>query len=112
MAPRLIRSFFQAAGLMHRGKVDERLNAEMGKLLEAIEQHPDEKVSGTLTLSVTVTKVGDRLSVLPKVENKLPKEKGFSETTFWLVDGALSLEHPDQADMFTPRDAARAPAAG
>ncbi len=105
MAARVIRSFFQAIGIMHRGRVEEKLNTELARLLEAVEQHPEEKASGTLTLTVTVTKLGDRLDVKPKVEAKLPKDKDFGSATFWPLEGGLSIEHPSQSDMFAPRDA-------
>ncbi|MFG1332061.1 hypothetical protein V5F41_12515 [Xanthobacter autotrophicus] len=104
MAPRLIRSFLQAVGLMHRGKVEQKLDTELAKVLEAVEQHPEEKATGSVAIIVTVTKLGDRLDIKPKVETKVPKEKDFPSTTFWMIDGALSLEHPDQADMFATRE--------
>ncbi len=107
MAQRIIRSLFQFVGLMHRGKVEEKCNAELRRLIEALEQHPDEKASGSITITLTVTKLGDRLDHQPKIETKLPKEKGFGSVTSWTSDGGLSLEHPSQSDMFGPRDTAR-----
>lgn len=100
----LIRDFLKAVGLMHRGKVKEKLDAELAKVLDAVDQHPEEAASGTVLLSVTVRKMGDRLDLLPKIETKLPKDKAFGPAAFWLVDGALSLQHPDQDDMFAPRE--------
>lgn len=106
MAPRVIRSFLQAIGLLHRGRVEEKLNSELARLIESVEQHPEEKASGSITLTLTVTKLADRIDVKPKVETKLPKDKDFPSSTFWPLEGGLSLEHPSQGDMFGPRDAA------
>lgn len=100
---RLIRNFLQLAGLMHRGKVEQKLNSELARLINAVEEHPDEKASGQVGIFLTVTKLGDRYDIKPSVQTKLPKEKDFTGSTFWVIDGALSLEHPDQADMFNPR---------
>lgn len=102
---RIIRKIFQTLGLLNRGHFEEKCDAELARLLEAVEQHPEEKVSGTLTITLTVTKLGDRLDLSPKVDVKLPKEKPFSGTTFWPLEGGLSVEHPSQADMFAPREA-------
>lgn len=105
MTARVIRSLFQAIGLMHRGRFEEKCDAELSRLIDALEQHPDEKVSGTITVTVTVTKLGDRLDLTPKVEAKPPKERGFGGVTFWPLEGGLSVQHPSQTDMFGPRDA-------
>ncbi|WP_454919255.1 hypothetical protein [Xanthobacter sediminis] len=104
MAAHLIRDFLKAVGLIHKGKVKAKLDAEMQKVLDAVDQHPEETAIGVVQLTVTVRKMGDRLDIVPKVESKLPKEKGFGPAAFWLVDGALSLQHPDQDDMFSTRE--------
>ncbi|MFG1370733.1 hypothetical protein V5F32_00990 [Xanthobacter oligotrophicus] len=106
MAPRIIRSFFQAVGLMSRGKVEEKLNTKLAEALEALEQHPEEKATAEVGVVVVVTKLGDRYDLKPKLMSKLPKEKELSSTTFWPLEGGLSVEHPSQSDMFAPRDAA------
>lgn len=109
MAPRVIRNFLQAIGIMHRGRVEEKLNTELARLIEAVENHPEEKASGTIVLTVTVTKLADRLDIKPKVETKLPKDKDFPSATFWPLEGGLSLEHPSQTDMFAPREVRERP---
>ncbi|WGD31241.1 hypothetical protein AncyloWKF20_05300 [Ancylobacter sp. WKF20] len=100
MSARVIRSVFQALGLSNKGRFEEKVNAEMQRLIEALEQHPEEKAKGTLTLTVDFTKLGDRIDMKPSVKAKLPEEKGFTSTPFWVVDGGLSVQHPSQADMF------------
>lgn len=105
MAARIIRSLFQSLGLMHKGKFEQRCDSELERVLQALDQHPDEKASATITIQVVVTKLGDRLDITPKVEAKLPKEKGFTGAIFWPLEGGLSVQHPSQADMFAPREA-------
>ncbi|WP_029554806.1 hypothetical protein [Xanthobacter sp. 91] len=104
---RTLRKFFEAVGIMHRGRVEEEADSELHRLIEAVEQHPDETASGTITLTIKVQKVGDRIDCLPQIDMKPPKKKGFKACTFWIVDGALSVEHPSQQDMFGPRDITR-----
>lgn len=106
MSERVIRGFLQAVGLLSRGKLEKRLNEELARVIETLEQHPEEKAQASLTLEVEFTKLADRIDLKPVVKVKLPKEKGFPATTFWPVGNALSVEHPSQTDMFAgPRPA-------
>ncbi|VTZ24052.1 hypothetical protein MPC1_16100002 [Methylocella tundrae] len=41
-----------------------------------------------------------RLEIKPSIKSKLPEEKAFSGTPFWTHEGALSVQHPSQIDMF------------
>ncbi|GGF56453.1 hypothetical protein GCM10007301_15130 [Azorhizobium oxalatiphilum] len=105
MSQRIINDLLQTVGLIDRGRVQEKLNDEMGRLLEALQQHPEEKISGTITLTLKFTKLSDRMDVAPEVKTVLPKEKALRSATFWPAEGGLSVQHPSQHDMFGPRDA-------
>jgi len=100
MSTRIIRSVFQALGLSNRGRFEEKANAEMQRLIEALQEHPEEKAKGSLTLTIDFVKLGDRIDMKPSVKAKLPEEKGFTSTPFWVVEGGLSVQHPSQSDMF------------
>lgn len=100
MTTRIIRSIFQALGLSNRGRFEEKANAEMQRLIAALQDHPEEKAKGTLTLTIDFVKIGDRIDMKPQVKAKLPEEKGFTSTPFWVVEGGLSVQHPSQSDMF------------
>ncbi len=103
---RIVRSFTQALGLLNRGKFSEKLDAELGRALEALEQHPEEKAKATLTVTLELTKLGDKVDIKPTCKLKPPEEKGLHSTTFWPLEGGLSVQHPSQTDMFAgPRDA-------
>ncbi|MEP9378431.1 hypothetical protein ABLE91_17070 [Aquabacter sp. CN5-332] len=105
-APRIIRSFTQALGLLGRGKLEQKLNDEMERAIRALQEHPEDKAKATVTVTLTVTKLNDRLDIKPDVKVKLPEEKGIPSTTFWPLDGGLSVQHPSQTDMFAgPRAA-------
>lgn len=97
---RIIRSFVQTLGLLNRGQFEEKLNAALQRTLQSLEEHPEDKVKATVTVVLTVTKLADRLDVKPDVKVKLPEDKAIASTTFWPLDGGLSVQHPSQADMF------------
>ncbi|WP_454683966.1 hypothetical protein [Ancylobacter moscoviensis] len=100
MTTRVIRSIFQALGLSNRGRFEEKANHEMQRLIEALQEHPEDKAKGTLTITIDFAKLGDRIDMKPAVKAKLPEEKGFTSTPFWVVEGGLSVQHPSQSDMF------------
>lgn len=106
MSPRPIRSFVDMLALLSRGRFIEKLDEHLNTALETLEAIPSEKGSATITLAVTLNYDSGRIDIKPAVKSKLPEEKAFSGTPFWAVDGALSVQHPSQIDMFAgPRDA-------
>jgi hypothetical protein len=105
MAKRVIRSFVETLGLLSRGRFVEKCDAELARLIEALEASPDEKGKATVTVALELTFLAGRVDIKPTVKSKLPEEKGFPGTPFWSLDHGLSVEHPSQIDMFGPRDA-------
>ena len=106
MAERLIRDFRTTIDLLSRGKYVEKLDSKLVEMLDALASMPDEAGKATMTLQITLTRLGDRVSIQPKVSIKLPEEKGFGDTTLFAAEHGLSLQHPSQMDMFAgPRDA-------
>lgn len=107
MSARPIRSVTETLGMINRGRFAERLDEELGKCISALENLPEEKGSAEITIILKLNYQSGRLDIRPDVKGRLPKEKAFSDTPFWIVDGALSVQHPSQIDMFAgPRDAA------
>lgn len=107
MSARPIRSVTDVLGLISRGRFAERLDEELEKCITALESLPEEKGTASIEITLTLNYQSGRLDIRPKVNGKPPKEKAFSDTPFWVVDGALSVQHPSQIDMFAgPRDAA------
>jgi len=100
-----IRSLFDALNLMHRGRFAERCDDHLQKAIAEIEASQDDKAKASITLTITIQRLGDRIDVKPDVKSKLPEEKGFQSVPFWTVEGGLSVQHPNQTDMFGgPRD--------
>lgn len=93
-------------GLLSRGKFEEKLDEHLAAAIATLEALPAEKGSATITVQITLDYQSGRIDLKPTVKSKLPEEKGFSDTPFWAVDGALSVQHPSQIDMFGPQDAA------
>lgn len=100
MSPRPIRRFAEMLELLSRGKFTEKCDEHLNKAIETLEAMPDQKGVATLTLTITLNYQEGRLDVKPGVKSKLPDEKGFGGTPFWTHEGALSVQHPSQFDMF------------
>lgn len=106
MSTKPIRHVTDLFELLNRGRFVEKIDAQLAKLVETLEELPEQKGVAKLNIELTFTYVEGRLDVKPAVKSKLPEEKGFSGTPFWTIDGALSVQHPSQVDMFAgPRDA-------
>ncbi len=106
---RTIRDFLTVLKVFPRDSLVERLDAKMRELLEALDASHDEKAKGSLTLTVTFQRLGDRKDIHAAVKLALPPEAAVPPTTLFTVEDGLSLEHPRQSDMFSgPRDAAAA----
>ena len=73
--------------ILNRGRFVEKCDEHLAKAMTELEALPNEKGTATITLAVTI-------------KSKLPEEKGFNGTPFWALDGALSVQHPSQTDMF------------
>lgn len=107
---RTIRSFTETLGLLSRGTFAEKCDTHLAEALETLEALPSEKGTATITIQVTLNYESGRIDIKPSVKSKLPEEKAFGGTPFWTVDGALSVQHPSQHDMFAgPRDITTGP---
>lgn len=101
MSGRPIRSMTEIIGLLSRGRFSERLDEELEKCISALGNLPDEKGSAEIAITLKLNFQSGRLDIRPDVKGKLPKEKAFADTPFWTLDGALSVQHPSQIDMFS-----------
>lgn len=102
MTDRPIRKFLEVIGLLNRGKFSERLDAELAEAIQTLEAQPNDQGKATITITVDLAYQNGMLQLTPKVKAKLPEGQGFGSTPFWTVDGdALSVQHPNQMDMWT-----------
>ena len=104
---KLIQDFATVLRLHSRGRFLAKIDDKLREAIVALEEHPDDAAKATLTVTIDIVKMQDRRDIKPKVTVKLPEEKGFGPMTLFAVDGGLSVEHPNQIDMFAgPRGVA------
>lgn len=100
---RVLRSFREMIGLLSRGDVDRHLNEKLSEAVEALEACPADKCKAEITLKVTLEYELGRVDIKTDIKSKLPDTAKFMKTPFWTIDGELSVEHPNQIDMFPAR---------
>lgn len=100
MSVKPIRNLLEYLKIVHLGRFDERCEAHLAKAIEEVENSVDEKAAATITLTIHVQKIGERYDITANVNSKLPPERPFKADTAWVIDGAISLQHPRQFDMF------------
>jgi len=98
--PRVIHDFATVLGLLSRGRLLERLDEKLAEALAALDRTPDEKTKAQITLTIELVRVQERVELKPVVKLKLPDEKGLPSSTLFAFEDGLSLEHPQQLDMF------------
>ncbi|WP_223478726.1 hypothetical protein [Oricola indica] len=98
---RLLRTFREMIGLLSRGEVSRKLDEEMENCLNALEEMPADKGKAEVTLKVTFEYELGRIDIKADVKSKLPDTTKFVKTPFWIDDGHLSVEHPNQINMFS-----------
>lgn len=100
MSPYL-RTFRQMLGLISRGDFSRHLDGQMSECIDALEAMPADKGRAVMTVTIEFNYELGRIDVDAKVKTKLPETAKFMKTPFWVHSGQLSVEHPNQIDMFT-----------
>ncbi len=111
MSQRAIHKLDQLIGLLSRGRFAERCDEHLADALAALTELPSEKGKAEINIKITISYDSGRIDITPVVKSKLPEGKAFSATPFWEFENGLSVQHPNQHDMFGPRDALRDDAA-
>ncbi|KQS90325.1 hypothetical protein [Rhizobium sp. Leaf386] len=104
---RKLHDFSQIIGLLENGKLNPELSTRTAETLDALHELSEAidggKVKGSLTLKLEFTVKDGQVEIQTAFDNKIPKRPR-RVSTFWIVeDGALSMEHPRQHDMFGVR---------
>ncbi|TIR00851.1 hypothetical protein [Mesorhizobium sp.] len=99
----VLRSFRQMIGLLSRGDFARHCDKLLGEAIEALEACPADKCKAEITVKVTFDYELGRIDVKAEAKSKLPDTVKFMKTPFWSIDGQLSVEHPNQIDMFPAR---------
>jgi hypothetical protein len=106
MSSPLIRRFVGLLELLNRGRFIEKCDEHLEEALRCLEALPNEKGNVTITVTLQIAFNTGQIDIKPAIKSKLPEEKAFSGTPFWTHEGALSVQHPSQIDLFAgPRDA-------
>lgn len=101
----VLRSFRQMLGLLSRGDFSRHLDEKLTEAIAALEASPADKCKAEITVKITLDYELGRIDVKGDCKAKLPDTAKFMKTPFWAIDGQLSIEHPNQIDMFPPRAA-------
>lgn len=86
--------------MLARGRFVERCDEHLARAFEEMSTHPDGAAKASVTITLALAYDGERVEVTPRVQSKLPDEKGFKASTFFAVKGGVSTQHPNQMDMF------------
>ena len=103
---RMLRSFREMLGLVSRGEFSRHLDEKLNEALTALEECPSDKCKAEITVKVVLDYELGRIDIKPEAKVKLPETAKFVKTPFWVIDGQLSVEHPNQIDMFSTRSVA------
>lgn len=99
---RVLRTFREMMGLLSRGDFSRHCDKLLHEAIEAVENCPADKCKAEITLKITLDYELGRIDIKAEAKSKLPDAAKFMKTPFWAVDGQLSVEHPNQIDMFPP----------
>jgi hypothetical protein len=95
-----IRNFDVMLKSLERGKFAKKCDEVLSEVISTLEALPNEKGKAKITLEIEFSYQSGLLNISPSVKPKLPEGDRFGATPFWIDDGALSVEHPNQRDMF------------
>lgn len=95
-----MRTFRQMLGTLSRGDFDRKLNEQVSEIITCLEDLPQEKGKAELTIKLVFNFELGRIDIDPSSRVKLPDNAKYMKTPFWIHDGELSTQHPNQIDMF------------
>jgi hypothetical protein len=101
MSDRLIHKYTETVALLSRGEFAQSLDRKIAELIEAFEAMNADSGKATLEVKLEFKYELGRIDVAATAKIKLPETERFMKTPFWVHDGALSVQHPSQIDMFS-----------
>lgn len=96
MSPRDFRDFQDILTDLDDGAVHERLTAKLRDVVNAVREA---KLSGSLTLKITITPEGRQFIVNPKITANIPTAKTGITMFFADEDGDLRKDDPKQVPL-------------
>ncbi len=80
---------------------------EVVAALYAQSRRSRQKIRGNVTLSLAIELQGSTCSIEPEISSRVPKERRGSSVYFATPQGELSVDHPQQEQLFPgPREVA------
>ena len=102
---KLINDLLTYFKISHRGRFQERLNEQFQNALHVVQDSNDDTAKAVMTITFSIQRVGDKIDLCANVTTKLYADKPFKSDTAWLDSGNISLQHPNQNELFQgPRD--------
>lgn len=83
---------------LERGELSRDFTDAVGKVCEALESA--EEGAASITIKLKFKSKNEVVSIRSSITTSLPEKKR-RETMLFLSDGHLSLQHPDQIDIFS-----------
>lgn len=89
-------------GMLERGDLNNDLTNEIRTVLKTLQDlaPPKGKVKGSVTLTLNFCVEGKNVEVESAIASKVPKAQRARSFYFVKEDGMLSVEHPQQDDLF------------
>lgn len=111
-----IRDAQTIIGFLEGGELAPAFSKEITDTLQEMKEHsgdnPKKKIKGQVTLKLDIEIEAGAATISADISSKRPKTVRGSSFFWVLDDGSLSTEHPQQMNMFGPRDTARDEANG
>jgi hypothetical protein len=97
----ILNTIDEIMGHMERGDFGKDAVVAFREVLTAL--HEQDGGAGAVTLKFKFKGKGQMVSIATSIDTTIPKRERKTSTAFITADGRLSLQHPDQVDMFADR---------
>lgn len=85
-------------GALERGELSRDFQAAFQRVLQALTDQGDAK--GGVTLKLKIATKSEMVSIKAEIVEQVPAKTRRTSNFFVTHDGQLSLQHPDQVEMF------------
>jgi hypothetical protein len=94
----ILKSLPEILGHLERGDFAKDTVTAITDVLTAL--HELDGGNGSVTLKLKFKAKGAMTSIVTSIDTSIPKRERKTSTAFITASGQLSLQHPDQVDMF------------
>ncbi|KQV27570.1 hypothetical protein ASC97_04105 [Rhizobium sp. Root1203] len=108
---KIIRDSQALVGMLEGGELNKEFSSKLQEVLTELadlsNDSPKATFKGALTLKLDFAVANGMVTINADVATKTPKRPRRA-SVYWVTEGgALSTEHPQQHDMFSPREVSR-----